>query len=110
MGGSGGSEAGAAALQRTPFVLRGPAPDTGVLAGLEGPGQARLEGGAAPADGLGLVHLGRGRTRRANREEELGILLSAERAVAPVHAVQLLGLPAAWGEQLGVRARPGRPG
>jgi hypothetical protein len=53
--GSGDAGAHAATAQRAALVLVGAAPHAGVLRGLEGPGQALLDDGAATADDLGLL-------------------------------------------------------
>src|SRR3954464_14853322 len=91
---SGGVHPGArlATLQRAPLVLGEPTPDTGVLTGAEGPVQARLHHGAATADSLRLLDLHHCRAGRPDREEQLGVFVPAERAVAPVHGGVLLGV------------------
>src|SRR5690349_23245097 len=91
---SGGVHPGTslATLQRAPLVLGEPTPDAGVLARAEGPVQARLHHGAAAADGLCLLDLNHCRAGRPDREEQLRVLVAAERAVAPVHGGVLLGV------------------
>src|SRR3712207_7655448 len=49
----------------------------------ECPVQARLGDGAAPAHTLGLLDLDERRTCRPDGEEQLRVLVAAERAVAP---------------------------
>ena len=51
------SGAGVAALERTALVFGQPAPHSGVLAGLESPGQTVLDNRAASADSLRLLDL-----------------------------------------------------
>src|SRR6185312_5650573 len=83
-----GTERGAdpAALDGAALVFRQPAPDAGVLVAVQGPAQALVERVASPADGFGLVDLEQGGTRGADREEQLGIFVTAGSPVAPVHA------------------------
>src|SRR3954454_7256373 len=81
-----------AALQCAALVLGQPTPDAGVLARAESPVQARLHHRAATADGLGLLDLHDRRAGRPDREEQLGVLVPAERAVAPIHGGVLLGV------------------
>ena len=54
---SSGSKTGTAALERTPFVLGEPAPDTGILTGLQSPGDAGFRDRATTADCLRLLDL-----------------------------------------------------
>ncbi len=86
-GASGGAHPGpgVAALERATLVLAHPTPDTVVLPGLEGPGEALLAHLAASAHLLGLLDLEDGRTGVADREEQLWVLVEARRAVAPIH-------------------------
>ena len=58
-----------------------------VLTGSERPLQARLGHRAAAADLLGLLDLYERGAGVADRKEQLGILVTAGSAVAPVHAV-----------------------
>src|SRR3954452_9058009 len=87
---------GLTALQCASLVLGESTPDAGVLAGAQGPVQARLHHRAAAAHGLGLLDLHDCRAGRPDREEQLRILVPAERAVAPVHGGVLLGVVYVW--------------
>jgi hypothetical protein len=82
-----GPSASAAALQGAALVLAHGAPHTGVLAGAESPLEARLGHRAAAAYLLGFFDLYKGGAGIADREEQLGVLVTAGSAVAPVHAV-----------------------
>src|SRR5215213_6197055 len=87
-GESGGGSAdpkATATLHGAPLVLAHTAPNAGVLSGLEGPRKARLGHGAPPADGLGLLDLQERGARRPDREEQLRVLVAADRMVTPVH-------------------------
>src|SRR4051812_31361670 len=86
--GSGGGSAdpqAATALDGAPFLFAHPAPDAGVLTGLECPLETLIGHGAAPADGLGLLDLQERRAGRPDGEEQLGVLVAADSTVAPVH-------------------------
>ena len=85
-----GAGSGVAALERAPFVLRESAPDAGVLAALQCPGQALLDHGAAAADRLGLLDLQQRGSGVPDREEQLRVLVTADRAVTPIHVRALL--------------------
>jgi hypothetical protein len=74
-----------APLHGTPLFFAHPAPDTGILSGLEGPLEAIVDGRAAPTNRFGLLYLEHGRSRRPDREEQLGIFVSTHGFVAPVH-------------------------
>src|SRR6266568_406535 len=88
---SAGAGAGpGAALQRTPLVLAHSAPDTGILAAVQCPRQAAGCDRATSANRLGLADLQERGTAVPNREEQLGVLVTAGRAVAPVHCSLLL--------------------
>src|SRR5690242_19283917 len=80
-----GPRAGVAALESAALVLAHPAPHAGVLAALERPREAVGDDGAAAADGLRLGDLKQRGTTVPNGEEQLGVLVAADRAVAPVH-------------------------
>ena len=84
-GSAGATGAGVAALEGAALVLGHAAPDTGVLAGLDGPLQAGVDHLTPAADGLGLLDLSDRRAGVPNREEQLGVLVEAGSAVAPVH-------------------------
>src|SRR6478735_1344654 len=95
---SGGVESGAgvtrpvasgAALHCAALVLAEATPDAGVLAGLERPLQALLHDGAATADGLGFLDLQQRRTGVADGEEQLGVFLTTNGVVTPVHGCYL---------------------
>jgi hypothetical protein len=86
--GSGGVSAdpqATATLDGAPLFFAHPAPDAGVLTGLEGPLQALVGHGAPPADGLGLLDLQKRRAGRPDREEQLRVFIAAGSMVAPVH-------------------------
>src|SRR5690625_3428047 len=76
----------AAALQRAALVLAHAAPDAAVLTALQGPPQARGAHRTRPAHLFGLLDLDQGRAGIPDREEQLGVLVSAGGVVAPVHA------------------------
>src|SRR6266496_6006590 len=79
-----------AALECAALVLTHPAPDARVLAALQRPAQAVGSDGAAMANGLRLGNLQNGRTAGSHGEEQLGVLVTAGRVVAPVHFYLLL--------------------
>src|SRR5699024_3438931 len=89
---SGGADAGAGLtpLERPAFVLREPPPDPRLLPRAQCPVQARLGDGTAAAHTLGLLDLHEGGAGRPDGEEQLRVLVAAERAVAPVHGGVLL--------------------
>ena len=69
----------------SPLVFAHATPYAGVLAAVQRPGQAVGHDWTATADGLGLGDLQQRRTRRANRKEQLRVLVAADSAVAPIH-------------------------
>ncbi|MGY3679845.1 two-component sensor histidine kinase/PAS domain-containing protein [Streptomyces sp. TE33382] len=81
--------ASGAALHRAALVLAEATPDAGVLAGLKRPLQALLHDGAATADGLGFLDLQQRRTGVADGEEQLGVFLTTNGVVTPVHGCYL---------------------
>src|SRR3954466_14640611 len=84
-GGGSADPQAAATLHGTPLVFAHTAPDAGVLTGLECPREAFLGHGASPAHGLGLLDLQECGARRPDREEQLRVLVAADRMVTPVH-------------------------
>src|SRR5690242_8023934 len=74
----------AAALHQATLILAHPAPDAGVLTGVERPLEALVGHGAALTDRLRLLHLQQCRAGRPNWEEQLRVLIAAEGMVAPV--------------------------
>jgi hypothetical protein len=80
----------ATTLDCAPFIFAHPAPYAGVLSRLECPREAFLGHRAPPAHGLGLLDLQERRTTRPDREEQLGVLVAADRIVTPVHGGKLL--------------------
>jgi hypothetical protein len=68
-----------------PLFFAHPAPDTGVLSGLEGPLEAFIDSRTAPTNRFGLFYLQQGWPRRPDREEQFGVLVSTHGFVAPVH-------------------------
>src|SRR5689334_11812540 len=89
-GSGGGDPKAATTLDRAPFVFAHSAPYAGVLAGLECPLEARLGHRAPPAHGLGLLDLQERGAGRPDREEQLRVLVAADRIVTPVHGGKLL--------------------
>ena len=89
-GGDGADPKTTATLDGAPLVLAHPAPDAGVLSRLECPREAFLGHRAPPAHGLGLLDLQERRAGRPDREEQLGVLVAADRIVTPVHGGKLL--------------------
>ena len=81
----GGAGTCAATLQRATLVLTHAAPDAGVLAGLESPGEALGSDGAAVADDLRLRDLREGGPGIADGEEQLGIFIATDGLVTPVN-------------------------
>src|SRR4051794_1469493 len=77
----------AAAKHRAALVLGEPAPDAGLLAGLEGPLEAVVDDLARTADRLGVIDLEQRGAARADGEEQFGVFVTAGGAVSPVHAV-----------------------
>jgi hypothetical protein len=75
----------AAPFDGTSLFFAHPAPDTGVLSGLEGPLEAVVDNRTAPTDRFGLLNLQQSRPRRPDGKEQLGVLVSACGTVAPVH-------------------------
>jgi hypothetical protein len=67
-----GAEPDRPALERAPLVLAHPAPDAGVLAGLDRPAQAFLHHRAAAADLFRFLDLEQRRTAVPDGEEQLG--------------------------------------
>src|SRR6266545_5048854 len=85
-GGSGDADAAALPAAHGPALLLGePAPDAGVLGGVEGPLQALFTHGAERADRLGRLDLRLGRPGCPNREEELRVHIAAAGTMAPIH-------------------------
>src|SRR3954470_14714001 len=77
----------AAAKHRAALVLGQPAPDAGLLAGLQGPLEAVVDDVARTADRLGVIDLEQRRATGADGEEQLRIFVTAGGAVSPVHGV-----------------------
>ena len=88
---------GIAALQRATFVFTKPAPDAGILSGLQCPPEAFIDHTATPAHSLGLFDLDQGGSGVADREEQLRIFVTAGSLMAPVHAYH-----STWGKGTGV--------
>jgi hypothetical protein len=82
-----GAEPDRAALERPPFVLAHAAPDTCVLAAVDGPAQAFVHHRAPAADLFGFVDLEQRGTGVPDGEEQLRVHLTAGGFVAPVHDV-----------------------
>ena len=71
--------------RRWPGALASGRPDPRVRTGLHGPSQTGVNDLAAAADGLCLFDLDKRRSSVADREEQLGVLAQARRAVSPRH-------------------------
>src|SRR6185436_9829931 len=84
-GGRSADPQAATTLDGASFVFAHPAPDAGVLTGLECPREAFGGHGAPPAHGLGLLDLQERGAGRPDREEQLRVLVAADRIVTPVH-------------------------
>src|SRR4051794_2231919 len=67
-----------AALQCATLIFAHATPDAGILAGLKCPLQAHGGNGAAVADNLGLGNLGQSRAGVTDREEQLGVFVTAD--------------------------------
>ena len=67
--------AGISAFQGVPFVLGQSAPDSGVLAGVDGPAQAGLRNLTVTADNFCLFDLVKRWVGVSYREEQFGVLL-----------------------------------
>src|SRR5665648_338653 len=81
----GATGPGIATFQGAPFVLGQSAPDSGILAGLDGPFQTGLNDLAATADGFRFFYLEKRGSGVPDREEQFGVLVQAGSAVAPSH-------------------------
>jgi two-component sensor histidine kinase len=90
-----GAEPDRAALERAPFILARPAPDAGVLPGVDRPAQAFFHHRAAAAHLFGFLDLEERRTAVPDGEEQLGVHLTAGGFVTPVHAVHSFSAAAA---------------
>jgi hypothetical protein len=82
---SQGAQRTRAALQLAALDLAHATPHARVLTGLERPPQALFGHGAAPADVLRLLDLRQCRSGVPDREEQLGVLVTADGLVAPIH-------------------------
>jgi hypothetical protein len=82
-----------APLERAPLVLAHPAPDAGVLPGVERPAQAFVHDGATAAHLFGLVDLEQRGTAVPDGEEQLRVHLTAGGFVTPVHDVHSFSAP-----------------
>ena len=83
--GEPGAGSGVATLERAALVLGQAAPHAGVLSGLQGPRQALLDDRAASADRFRLLDLQYRGPGVPDREEQLRVLVTAYRAVPPIH-------------------------
>jgi hypothetical protein len=81
----GATGAGIATCEGAPFIVGQSAPDSGVLAGLDGPFQAGPRDLASTADGSCFFDLVKRGAGDPDREEQLGVLVQAGRAVEPSH-------------------------
>lgn len=84
-----GSQASVATLECSPLILAQAAPNSGILTRLQSPAQAFIDHAASTANRLRLFDLNQGGAGIADREEQLRVLVTAGRLVAPVHASQL---------------------
>src|SRR5215471_4011636 len=80
-----GPSAGPAAFQRPPFVFGETTPDPRVLATFQSPGQTIVDHRATAANGLGLLDLQQRGPGVSDGEEQLRVLVTADRAVTPIH-------------------------
>jgi hypothetical protein len=88
--GSPGRSAGAtgarvSTFQGVAFVLGQSTPDSRVMAGLHGPGQAGHHALTAAADDFCLFRLQKRGVAVPDREEQLGVLVQTGSAIAPCH-------------------------
>jgi len=81
---AGATDAGST-VEGEAFYLGQPAPDPGILTGLDGPFQAGLDDFASTANGLGFFYLAKRYGGAPVREEQLGVHAKAGSPVAPVH-------------------------
>src|SRR5512144_581177 len=82
---AGAAGPGVAALESAALVLGEPAPDPGVLSGLQRPAKAGVHDVATTADDLGLLDLQQRRPGVPDREEQLRVLVEARCPMTPVH-------------------------
>ena len=75
---------------RAALVFAHASPNASVLAGLQGPLQTRVHHGAPVANALCFLNLEKCRSRVADWEEELRVLVEAGCAITPIHADQSL--------------------
>src|SRR5450759_116092 len=84
---AGATGPGIATFEGAAFVLRQPAPDSGILARLDGPFQAGLNDLTATAYGFGFFYLEKRGAVVPDREEQRGVRVQAGSAVAPGHQI-----------------------
>ena len=78
-----------ATFKSASLILAQPTPHSGILARFQSPAQTFVNDAAVTADSLRLFNLNQCGAGVADREEQLRILVTAGRLVAPVHASQL---------------------
>src|SRR3954451_4454902 len=83
--GESGAGPGVAPLEGASLILGKATPDTRVLTGLERPGETFLDHRAASADCLCLLDLQNRGSGIPDGEEQLRVLVTANRAVPPIH-------------------------
>jgi len=86
-----GAEPDGAALERAPFILTHPAPHARVLPAVDGPVQAFVHHRAAAAYLFGFLDLEQRGTAVPDREEQLGVHLTAGGFMTPVHDAHSFG-------------------
>jgi Histidine kinase-, DNA gyrase B-, and HSP90-like ATPase len=86
-----GAQPDGAALERAPLVLTHPAPHSRVLPAVDGPVQAIVHYRAAAAYLFGFLDLEQRGTAVPDREEQLGVHLTAGGFMTPVHDVHSFG-------------------
>jgi hypothetical protein len=80
-----GFRPGVATLECAPFVFAHPTPDARVLAGIQSPTEALCGYRTPITDQFRVSDLRECRAAVPNREEQLRILVTADRGVAPIH-------------------------
>src|SRR6516162_3243604 len=85
-----GLRPGIATLEGAPLIFTHASPDARVLAGVQGPGETLCRHLAPIADQFRVSDLRECRAAVPYREEQLRVLVTADRLVAPIHTSLLL--------------------
>src|ERR1700758_2353060 len=85
-----GLRPGIATLEGAPLVFAHTSPDARVLAGVQGPGETLSRHLAPIADQFRVSDLRKSRAAVPYREEQLRVLVTTDRLVAPIHTSLLL--------------------